>query len=144
MPTFQLRLALFVAATFALVPSIAAAAEELHPIAADTASQLDDTEKPFVLVVDFTVPANNTDAFIKAVLKARRATVKEPGNVAYQLSRDAKDATHFLLYERWKSVAALDFHLKQPYLVELLAEFEELLPEGPKVTVMKPVKAMKK
>ena len=120
-------------ATFAI------ADEPLHPFAATVGEQLADPSQPFVLLVNFSVKADQVDAFIEAAAEPRRETAKEPGNVSYALSQSVETPTDFVLYEHWESVAALDFHLKQPYLTKLLGSFETTLAEPPKLTVSTPV-----
>ena len=130
-----------------------AAADEMHPITKGVAKQLADADKPFVLVVEFTVKPENVDAFLAAMAEPITMTNKEPGNLAYELSRvvgdddddeeGQQDEVEFVLFEKWKSVAALDSHLKQPYLVKLLAAFDRLLAEAPEIEVCLPVAAGK-
>lgn len=116
----------------------ALADEGLHPFAAEIAGKVADPEQPFILVVEFVTKEGEAEAFLANAAEPRRETAKEPGNVAYELSRSVEDPAKFLLYEHWKSVAALDSHLKQPYLTKLLASFEATLAEPPKLTVFTP------
>lgn len=117
----------------------AAIAAERHPIAADVAAKLGGAEQPFVLLVELRVDADQADALIEAMANPTKQTAKEPGNVLYNLSQDSEKPGRFVLYEEWKDVAALDSHLKQPYLVKLLADFDRLLSEPPKLTVLRPI-----
>lgn len=117
----------------------ATAKPALHPIAADLASQLDKPEQPFVLIVNCTTKPGLADEFIEAMRAAGTQTVKEPGNLAYKTNQSRQEPNQFVLYEHWKSIAALDTHLKQPYLVKLLGQFDILLAEPPKLTLCLPV-----
>ena len=45
----------------------------------------------------------------------------------------------FLLYERWKSLAALEAHLKSPYIKTLLSELPELTVGPPELHILLPV-----
>jgi hypothetical protein len=40
-------------------------------------------------------------------------------DVAYDLNRDVKEPTRYLIYERWKSLADIEAHLKGPYITTL-------------------------
>ncbi|MEO0531171.1 MAG: putative quinol monooxygenase [Planctomycetota bacterium] len=133
------QLPLIAAAVALLLPLQGLAEEPLHPIAADVSLKLDDPERPFVMLVQLKVPAGQGDALVEAMKVPTRETAKEPGNFAYQLSQDTERPDHYVLYEVWENVAALDSHLRQPYLNDLLAAFEKVLAEPPKVTVLKPV-----
>ena len=73
------------------------------------------------------------------VAEPRAETVKESGNLAYALSRSATDSEVFFLYEHWKSVADLESHLNQPYLVRLGAALETIRDEPPKLDFYTPV-----
>ncbi|MEN0111304.1 MAG: putative quinol monooxygenase [Planctomycetota bacterium] len=124
----------------AATPSTADEAAELHPIAAGVAERLGDAAGgEFVMVVLLEVPEGGADALIAAMDAPTRGTLAEPGNLAYALSRDADNPQRFLLYERWRNVAALDAHLRQPYLVALLKQFADVLAKPPGVTVYAPI-----
>jgi quinol monooxygenase YgiN len=129
-------------AALALVPLLAPAARgqaDLHPIAAQVKAQLKDPAKPFLLVVRLQVKEGMGQKFEAAFAKAQKETRKEKGCGAYDLSRDIKEPTRYLVYERWKSLADLDTHLKSPYITTLLGELGELLNGGPDLSVMVPV-----
>ena len=111
----------------------------LHPVASEAAAKLSGSAGPFVMVVQLQALKGRGDDLVEALATPRRETAKEAGNLEYALSREAADPDRFVLYERWLDVEALDEHLKQPYLVELLAAFERLLVEPPTVTVLRPV-----
>lgn len=53
-------------------------------------------------------------------------THKEEGCLKFALHRSNTESGHFLLVERWTSQSALDEHLRQPYLTDLLAKLKEL------------------
>lgn len=126
-----------------LVVSTTSADEvRLHPIAAEVGEQLNDPEKPFTLIVDFVV--RDGDEFIAIMTEPIRQTANEEGNVAYRLSQSLTEPTEFVLYEQWRDLAALDSHLKQPYLVKLVQDFEEALAAPPKLTVLKAIQVDKK
>lgn len=133
------RLPCLALTAFACLAGVGSAAEPLHPIAADVASQLPVADQPFVMVVEFLTKPAAADALIDAMADPTAQTLKEPGNLAYDLSRQTKDPRRFVLYEHWKDIAALDAHLRQPYLTKLLKDFDAVLAEPPTVRVYVPV-----
>jgi quinol monooxygenase YgiN len=54
------------------------------------------------------------------------ATKKETGCLAYELNRDPDDPTSYVMYEKFKSVAARADHLKQDHTTKLLKALEPL------------------
>lgn len=108
-------------------------ANAMHPIAQTAADTLAEPGSPFVMLVTFKVDASKADAFEAAMAEPLQATVKEPGNLAYALSRSVDDPETYLLYEHWKSVEALDSHLAEPYLVKLGESLDALLAEPPRL-----------
>jgi quinol monooxygenase YgiN len=140
MPMFHsFVLACSALAVLAVVSRPAAGQEELHPLAAQIAEQLGDHEGAFVMLVTFTVAEGQGDALVDALGIAAEETHKEKGNLAYDLHRDPQDSTKFLLFEKWRSLADLDSHLKQPYLVELGKKFDTILNEAPELAAYVPV-----
>ena len=97
-------------------------------------------EKPFVLVVTMTAKQGQTAELVKAYRAAATKSKAEPGCTAYNLHRDAEDPRKFLLYERWKTPAALASHLEADYTKTFVGRFGDLL-EDSGVTVMKAVPA---
>jgi len=118
----------------------AAAAKERHPLAVTVGEQLENPNESFGMWVTFELKADAAPEFLKAFDPAVRATRKETGNLAYNLHRSAESETTYRLYEGWKTLDALDSHLKQPYLTKLLADLSDLLSEPPAVEVLLPVK----
>ena len=61
------------------------------------------------------------------LLQLAAETAREEGNICYVVHEVADAPGQFIIYEKWKDRAALDFHMNQPYLVAFLAREEELL-----------------
>ena len=57
----------------------------------------------------------------------------EAGNLDYRLFRSSTNDHVFFLFSRYISEKAFDIHLYQPYSLSLMAEFEELLADPPRV-----------
>jgi quinol monooxygenase YgiN len=79
------------------------------------------------LIVVFKVKDGMQDAFIKQFQKSVVNSRPEPGNIEFFFHTVPGDNTKFVLYERWRSQAALDFHFAQPYTKELFGIFQSTL-----------------
>lgn len=62
-------------------------------------------------------------------------TRQETGNLRYVLHEVANAPGHFVIYEQWKSQAALDFHLAQDHFKEFAADAPALLATPIAITV---------
>jgi quinol monooxygenase YgiN len=120
--------------TLAVAP--AAPAQEDNPIVALVKSKGADPAKPFALVIRF--KAKDGAKLEEAFRPAIRETRKEKGCVSYDLNRDPDDAAAYLLYERWKTVADLEAHLKSPHITKLLGELATVTDGPPDLKVMLP------
>jgi len=109
-----------------------------HPIAAQVKAALKDPAKPFVLLVHLKVKEGSAAKFEAAFARAVKPTRAEKGCVAYELSRDVKTPTQFLVYERWQNLAALDAHLKSAHIKTLLTDIGDLLDGAPESRVLLP------
>lgn len=116
----------------------APAQEQEHPIAAQVKAAVKDPAQPFTLTVRLNIKEGVAAKFEAAFAKAVKATRREKGNRVYDLNRDTKTPTQYLVYERWQNVAALEAHLKSPHITALLAELGELLAAPPEVSVLVP------
>jgi quinol monooxygenase YgiN len=134
----MLRTGLVVAVFITLLVPAAGADSEPNPIVAEVKKALKDPAKPFTMVVHLQVKEGMQGKFEAAFAKAIKGTRTEKGALAYNLDRDIKDPTHFQVYERWKSLADLDEHLKTKHITALLAELKELLSAPPEVKVFLP------
>jgi autoinducer 2-degrading protein len=112
--------------------------DEPNPIAAQVKASLKDPAKPFTMVVLLQVKDGMQNKFETAFAKAVKETRKEKGYLSYDLNRDAKDGSRYMVYERWKSLADLESHLKAPYITALLGELKEMLAGPPEVKVLLP------
>jgi quinol monooxygenase YgiN len=125
-------------AALALLAPRAPSQEKTNPIVAAVKASLKDPTRPFTLVVKLQVKEGNGAKFEAAFAPAIKATRKEKGCLAYDLSRDTKTPTHYLVYERWSNLAALDAHLKTEHITTLLREVGDLLAAPPEARVLLP------
>ena len=61
------------------------------------------------------------------LLKLTELTLREAGNICYNLHQADDDPDQFVIYEKWKNQTALDFHMNQEYLKDFLVESKALL-----------------
>jgi quinol monooxygenase YgiN len=97
-----------------------------------------DADKPFTLMITLKVKEGEGKKLETAFAKARKATLKEKGCRAYDLSRDTEDPTRYQVYERWQSLAALKAHLAAEHTKALLGELPRLLAGAPTPRVLIP------
>jgi len=113
--------------------------EEKDPILKNVKEVVKDANKPFTLILTVQVKEGSEEKFEAAFAKAAEGTHKEKGNRRYELSRNPKKPTEYVVYERWQNTAALQDHLKADYIKTLLKELGDLLAGVPEVQVLLPV-----
>jgi quinol monooxygenase YgiN len=109
------------------------------PIVAAVKAAVKDPTKPFTMLVRFRTREGAEPKFEAAFAKAVKATRAEKGCLAYDLNRDPRAATQYLLYERWRDLRSLEAHLKAAHITALLKEVGALLAGPPEVQVLTPV-----
>jgi quinol monooxygenase YgiN len=130
---------LAVVLTLSVLPVLRAADEEKpNPIITKVKDSVKDPTKPFTLVVHLQVKEDAGEKFEAACAKAVKLTRKEKGCVSYELNRNAKMPAHYLMYERWKNLDALEAHIKSEHFAALLKEIGELMAAPPEVHVLVP------
>jgi len=115
------------------------AEEKPNPVVAQVKAALKDVDKPFTLVVHIQVKKGSGKKFEAAFARAAKPTRKEKGCLTYDLNHDAKNPANYLVYERWRNLAALDAHLKSEHITRLFKDIGELLAAPPNSDVMLPV-----
>jgi quinol monooxygenase YgiN len=109
-----------------------------NPVITAVKSRLKNPDKPFTLIVRVQVKEGAGKQFEAAFAKAITATRKEKGNLAYELNRDTQDPSRYLVYERWKDLAALEAHLKTPHILALFEELPKVTDGAPESQVLLP------
>jgi quinol monooxygenase YgiN len=109
-----------------------------NPVITAVKSRLKDPDKPFTLIVRIKLKEGAGKDFEASFAKASLATRKEEGNLAYDLNRDTQDPSRYLIYERWKNLAALEAHLKTSYIKALLAELPKVADGAPESQILLP------
>ena len=72
---------------------------------------VDSPPRPFTLLVRFQIGEGKHEDAEAAFAKTRELTLRENGVIAFELHREARNANRSVVYERWKSLAALEEHL---------------------------------
>ena len=110
-------------------------ADDENPVVALVKTKVKEKDKPFGMAVIFKVKAGSEKEFEEAFLPCAKATKKEPGCLAYHFNRDLDEPSNFVVYEQFKSIAALEEHAKSKHVTELLKKIGTLLDGDPKVKV---------
>jgi (4S)-4-hydroxy-5-phosphonooxypentane-2,3-dione isomerase len=88
------------------------------------------------------VKADKIEDFIKATIENHNNSVKEPGNLRFDMLQDAKDPALFLLYEAYESDKAAAFHKTTPHYAiwrDTVAEWMDKPREGVKYNIITPL-----
>jgi quinol monooxygenase YgiN len=104
----------------------AAGAADDHPVVALVKSKVKDPAKPFAMLVTITAKAGKEQDLEATFALCINASKKEAGCLAYELNRDPDEPASYVLFEKWKDVAALDTHLKAEHTTKLLKALEGL------------------
>ena len=132
----MLRVCKFVLPILLIAVVSAVYAQDENPVVATVKSKLKDKDKPFGMAVIFEVKSGSEKAFEEAFKPCLVGTRKEPGCLAYYLNHDVDDPKTYIVFERFKSVAALEAHAKTPHVAELLKKIGPLIDGEPKVKVL--------
>jgi quinol monooxygenase YgiN len=106
--------------------SAAPGADEDHPVVALVKSKVKDPAKPCALLVTIKAKSGKEKDLEAAFAPCIAATKKEAGCLAYELNRDADEPTTYVMFEKFRSVAALQSHLKAEHTTKLLKALEPL------------------
>jgi autoinducer 2-degrading protein len=68
-----------------------------------------------VTLVHVHVKPEHVDAFIEATRVNHEGSIREPGNLRFDVLRATADATRFLLYEAYTDAAAAAAHKEAPH-----------------------------
>jgi quinol monooxygenase YgiN len=112
---------------------------DLHPLSLQVKGQLADAKQPFTLALKLTVNPGQERPAIGKMMEFMGKARKEDGCLRYEISRVAGKQNEFLIYERWQSLADLDRHLKQDYMVKAVEEFTNWAAREPEIIVAVPL-----
>jgi quinol monooxygenase YgiN len=101
-------------------------------------TQLHDPVNSLSLLVRFEVAERDGEAVVAAFEQAKSRTLKERGCFVFELNRDPRGPGRFVVYERWRSLTALEEHLRMDYVAELRSVFNRLILGEPEFQVLLP------
>jgi autoinducer 2-degrading protein len=88
------------------------------------------------------VKPDSITKFIEATVKNHAASVKEPGNLRFDVLQNADDPSHFMLYEVYETEDAASDHKKTGHYIEWKKNVEDWMQkprEGVPYTVVRPL-----
>jgi len=91
------------------------------------------------IIVPINAKAEFRDEVKEKLLEMTVLTNQETGNICYCLHQLEDDQNKFVIYEKWKDQAALDFHMNQDYLKAFLDASKVLLAEEIRGTICRQI-----
>lgn len=88
------------------------------------------------------VKPDSITKFIEATIKNHEASVREPGNLRFDVLQNADDPSHFMLYEVYETEEAAADHKKTDHYIEWKKNVENWMQkprEGVPYTVISPL-----
>jgi len=77
-----------------------------------------------VTIIDVQVKQEHVEAFVEASRRNHEASVREPGNLRFDILRSAEDPTRFVFYEVFRSAEDNAAHKKTPHYLAWRAAVE--------------------
>ncbi|MEM9819129.1 MAG: putative quinol monooxygenase [Cyanobacteria bacterium P01_D01_bin.6] len=100
-------------------------------------AKLDNPNQPFALLTKLRVKDKAAgDRFEQAMQAVVRESRKEADNITYHVNRDIDDPTLFYLYDRWRSIEAVDAHEQTEHFKAGLVTLKEVIAAPPEATVL--------
>ena len=89
--------------------------------------------KQFIVAIGFRAKPGKAADLERKLRNRVPISRTEAGNLDYRLFRSSTNDHVFFLFSRYVSEKAFDVHLYQPYMLSMMAQFEELLADPPRV-----------
>jgi (4S)-4-hydroxy-5-phosphonooxypentane-2,3-dione isomerase len=83
----------------------------------------------FVTLVHVRVKPEHVDDFIDSMRANHEASVREPGNVRFDVLQSADDPTRFIIHEWYVDEAAAKAHKETPHYLEWRTQVEDWMAE---------------
>lgn len=112
--------------------------DDVSTIISSFAAALEDPRKPLALLAEFHVRQGTQDLVEAAFADIREPTAAESGVIAFELHRERREPTRFVVYERWRSLADLEAHLRTPYIRALRRLLDGLMVGVPEFRILTP------
>lgn len=87
-----------------------------------------------VQIARFSVKEGKSEEFGDLLRAVVPLTRQEAGCNRYELYKD--DAERWVMFEIWADSAAVDLHMHQPYVVDLIAVLGDFLSEAPNIETL--------
>ncbi|NNU79886.1 autoinducer-2 (AI-2) modifying protein LsrG [Halovulum dunhuangense] len=81
----------------------------------------------FVQIVRINVKPDRVEDFLDAFRLNYEGTIREPGNVRFDVLQDPEDETRFTIYEVFTSAEAVDEHRKTEHYKETVARLDDIM-----------------
>lgn len=101
--------------------------DDIAPLPKNEIKRPATNDTPITLICIFKVKDGSQETFIKQFQKSIVNSRPEIGNIDFFFHTVPNDKNMFVLYERWRSQPALDFHFAQPYTKDLFEMFQQTL-----------------
>ncbi len=88
-----------------------------------------------IVVANVYVQDGKQEEFLACAKKCVDATLKEAGNISYDLNQNAFDKTRFTFVENWQSKEALDLHMNEDHFKTFGAGVTPLLAKDLEIKV---------
>jgi len=92
-----------------------------------------DASKQYIVTIGFRAKPGMAAELERELRNRVPISRTEAGNLDYRLYRSTADDHVFFLFSRYTSERTFDVHLYQPYSLSMMAEFEDLLADPPRV-----------
>ncbi len=87
-----------------------------------------------VTLVEINIKADKVDEFIDVFWDNHLGSVKEPGNLRFDVLRDENIPTRFYIYEAYTDAEAVAAHKTTPHYLRCVEKLEALMSEPRKKT----------
>lgn len=74
------------------------------------------------VIAKFSVKTDSVDAFLGLAKQLVEETVKESGNLSYEMFQDLKNPGKLFMVEEWQSREALDKHMSSAHFTTLVPQ----------------------
>lgn len=88
-----------------------------------------------VTLVEINVKPGKVDEFIAVFRENHLGSIKEPGNLRFDVLQDPEVETRFYIYEAYTDDAAVAAHKKTPHYLQCVEKLEDLMTGPRKKTV---------
>ncbi len=79
-----------------------------------------------IVIADIYLKEGKQEEFIISAKDCVNATVKEEGNISYELKSDVLNPNKFTFVETWESKEALDLHMKEEHFKDFSNAISEI------------------